>query len=73
MCKWCTASGNLSRLRDTDIGAIMRCIDDYVYKWKDISAELGFTPAQLTQIESMPLLVTGAPRSWMEMMLGQWI
>ena len=24
----------------TDIGAIMRCIDDYVYKWKDIGAEL---------------------------------
>ena len=42
-------------------------------EWKSIAIYLGFTGSELKIIEAKPLLLSGAPTSWLNEMLSEWL
>lgn len=42
-------------------------------EWKSIAIYLGFTGSELKVIEAKPLLLVGAPNSWLNEMLSEWL
>ena len=42
-------------------------------KWREIGTHLGFTQAELGKIQNMPALVMGAPDSWLNEMVTEWL
>ena len=42
-------------------------------KWRDIGTALGFLPRELEEIEARPLLLSGAPRSFLRVILAEWL
>ena len=42
-------------------------------KWREIGVHLGFHPGELDDIQARPLLLSNAPKSWLEAMLAEWI
>ena len=45
----------------------------YAAKWRTIGAYLGFHQGELDTIESKPLLLHEAPKSWLREMLSEWL
>ena len=42
-------------------------------KWREIGSSLGFRPSELDEIQARPLLLTGAPKSFLSAMLADWL
>lgn len=42
-------------------------------KWREIGILLGFLPSELENIEARPLLLSGAPNSFLSTMLAEWL
>ena len=42
-------------------------------KWRDIGICLGFIVSELDNIQARPLLMSGAPNSWFNEMLAEWL
>ena len=42
-------------------------------KWREIGTHLGFHQEELDTIESKPLLLREAPKSWLREMLSEWL
>ena len=42
-------------------------------KWREIGVHLGFLNSELDKIEARPLLLIGAPNSWLSAMLADWL
>ena len=42
-------------------------------KWREIGVHLGFHPGELDDIQARPLLLSNAPKSWLEAMLAEWL
>lgn len=62
-----------SRLHISDLGRLSVLLCDHADKWRLLGCSLGFLHPQLNQIECKPLLLQGAPLSWLEEMLSQWL
>ena len=42
-------------------------------KWREIGTLLGFLPSELDNIQARPLLLSGAPNSFLSAMLAEWL
>ena len=42
-------------------------------KWREIGLSLGFRPSELDEIQARPLLLSGAPKSFLSAMLADWL
>ena len=51
----------------------MPLLQSYSYRWNPIGLNLGFTPHELVQISSMVRLLPGAPGSYLQELLSQWV
>ena len=49
-----------------------RKLNEHASKWREIGTYLGFRPGELDVIQSKPLLLTGAPGSWLSQLLSDW-
>ena len=58
---------------ETDIINLLHLLQDYSFKWNEIGLSLGFVTPELTTISSMPLLLVGAPISYLQELLSQWV
>lgn len=60
-------------LTEKDLNVLNNLIHNHSSKWWDIGAALKFTHSELDLIRSQPLLLTGAPVSFMMQLLSQWV
>jgi hypothetical protein len=61
-------------LNEADHHAVLfQQLEKHSAKWRDISRCLGFLPSKLDVIQAKPLLMVGAPSSWLEEVLTQWL
>ena len=63
---------NFGRLLEQDLVGIWTVLSPYAYKWKVIGQGLGFTPSELSTIEATPMLLPGAPVSYLLASWMQW-
>ena len=56
-----------------DLAYLLRLLQSYSYKWNLIGLSLGFTPHELYTISSKVTLLTGAPVSYLQELLSQWV
>ena len=64
---------NGTKLREKDLVNLMRHLQTYSYKWNPIGLSLGFTPHELCTISCMVTLLVGAPMSYLQELLSQWV
>ena len=75
-------SGNLQPLQAVEL--TIRCdgshcsilfnqLKMHATKWRDIGNNLGFQQGELDSIQGAPLLLAGAPCSWLSAMLSKWL
>lgn len=62
-----------TELSEKNFIVIFETIRPYSYMWKEIGQGLGFVPAELSTIEATPLLLAGAPASYLSAMLSSWL
>ena len=60
-------------LSEKDIVNLMHLLQMYSYKWNPLGLSLGFTPHELSNISSMLKLLVGAPVSYLQELLSQWL
>ena len=60
-------------LSGKDIVNLMKLLHNYSYKWSPIGLSLGFTQHELNTISSMSRLFHGAPVSYLQELLSQWV
>ena len=60
-------------MSEKDIVHLMRLLQSYSYKWNPIGLSLGFTAHELCNISCMVTLLTGAPVSYLQELLSQWV
>lgn len=61
------------RLQEAHLPQILTKLNEHASKWREIGTFLGFRPGELNLIESKPLLLTGAPGSWLRELLAEWL
>lgn len=52
---------------------LLRQLRKHANDWREIATNLGFTLAEMGNIEGRPLLQAGAPSSWLSTMLEEWL
>ena len=62
-----------TRLTQKDIVHLMELLQSHSYQWKLIGLSLGFLDPELTTISSMLRLLVGAPTSYLQELLSQWV
>ena len=60
------------RLEEAHLQQILGKLNEHASKWREIGTYLGFQPGELNSIESKPLLLMGAPGSWLHELLAEW-
>ena len=61
-------------LTESHLGGLVGQLSQHATKWRDIGTHLGFLHGELSNIEADPiLLLQGAPKSWLNAMLAQWL
>ena len=58
---------------DCDHPRLYEKLKEHSSKWKEVGTLLGFRPGELNNIEAKPLLLRGAPKSWLYEMLEEWL
>ena len=61
------------KLSEKDLVHLMRLLQSYSYKWNPIGLSLGFTQHELNTIFGMLKLLLGAPVSYLQELLNQWV
>ena len=61
------------KLSEEDLVHLMRLLWSYSYKWNPIGLSLGFTQHELNTIFGMFKLLVGAPVSYLQELLSQWV
>ena len=56
-----------------DLVNLLRLLQNHSYQWKPIGLSLGFIDPELTTISDMHRLFTGAPISYLQELLSQWL
>ena len=73
-CVFIVTNGSTSvTLSEKYIANLMKLLQSYSYKWNPIGLNLGFTPHELSTISSMLMLLVGAPVSYLQELLSQWV
>ena len=72
-CSSETIGAILVTLSEKDLVDLMRLLQSYSYKWNPIGLSLGFTQHELNNIFSMFKLLVGAPVSYLQELLSQWL
>ena len=60
-------------MKSNDIGKLMEILGNYSNKWNEIGMSLGFLPGELDVIKGNFTLLTGAPRSYLQTLLQDWV
>ena len=60
-------------MSDKDLVHLMRLLWSYSDKWERIGLCLGFIQRELNIISGMPKLLVGAPVSYLQELLSQWV
>ena len=68
-----TSGSSRLRLTMQTHGALVMQLASYATRWREIGTHLNFTQYELNNIESRLLHVTGAPLSWLDEMLSEWL
>ena len=68
-----TNGATSANLSERDIVKLLNLLQTYSYKWRDIGLTLGFLLSELNTISSMTKLFAGAPVSYLQEILFQWI
>ena len=66
-------SGETRPLSANDHADIYHKLEDYAAKWRDIGLTLGFKEGEMDNIQQNPFLFMEAPRSYLRVMLTQWL
>ena len=61
------------KLSEKDLVHLMRLLRNYSTKWDMIGLSLGFIQPELNIISGMLALLTGAPVSYLQELLSQWV
>ena len=61
------------KLSEKDLVHLMRLLRNYSTKWEMIGLSLGFIQRELSIISGMPKLFAGAPVSYLQELLSQWV
>ena len=62
-----------TRLYEEHYTTLLKQLTKHASHWKAIGAGLQFTPGELKNIETRPLLLVSAPTSWLSAMLDEWL
>ena len=62
-----------TRLYEHNHSVLLEKLQTHSAKWKEIGTYLGFHPPKLDQIQARPLLLNGAPTSWLDAVLADWL
>ena len=65
--------GQTERLMDDHHAVLLKQLIKHSADWKMIGSYLGFSQGELSNIETRPNLIQGAPESWLSAMLAQWL
>ena len=68
----CTATPT-TRLSEGHHSSLLKQLANYSSKWRDIGLSLGFQSRELDVIQAKPLLLEGAPNSWLSKILAEWL
>ena len=71
----CAAASSIpiTRLSEDHHSVLLKQLTKYSSKWKDIGLYLGFQSGELDVIQAKPSLYEGAPNSWLNKMLAEWL
>ena len=61
------------RLTESDIPQLMEKLAPHAAEWWEIGTALGFLPYELRLIRARPMLMYGAPASYLDEMLSKWV
>ena len=74
--KQCCAAASsmpITKLSENHHSVLLKQLIYHSSKWRDIGLHLGFQPGELEGIQDQPLLLGGAPKSWLSKMLAEWL
>ena len=60
-------------LNGSHLSCILDQLKSHASNWREIGIYLGFHPGELDGIQSGPLLLAQAPKSWLQAMLADWL
>ena len=60
-------------LTEKGVVNLLHLLQYYSFKWNEIGLSLGFITPELNTISSMSLLLFGAPTSYLQELLSQWV
>ena len=60
-------------MKSDDVGDLMEILGNHSNKWNGIGMSLGFSPGELNVIQETPALFNGAPRSYLQTLLQDWV
>ena len=60
-------------LNEHNHSVLLKQLQSHSAKWREIGSSLGFRPSELDEIQARPLLLNGAPRSWLSAVLADWL
>ena len=66
-------SATQTRLTQKDLVNVLKLLQSHSYQWKLIGLSLGFIDPELTTISNMHRLFMGAPTSYLQELLSQWV
>ena len=66
-------SATQTRLTQKDLVNLLKLLQSHSYQWKLIGLSLGFIDPELTTISNMHRLFMGAPTSFLQELLSQWV
>ena len=70
----CVASNlQVQKLDENHHAVLLKQLTKHAVSWREIGTHLGFTQDQLETIQAKPLLLSGAPTSWLSKMLAEWL
>ena len=61
------------RLNSRHHALLFEQLQNHAARWREIGTNLGFAQGELNIIQASPLLLMGAPRSWLSTLLTQWL
>ena len=69
---WQLDSASMGKLNKRHILYLICQLSNCAAKWREIGTYLGFYQEELNNIEARPLLLSGAPQSWLFAILSEW-
>ena len=56
-----------------DLAFLMNHLEPIATHWKDVGLQLGLSYGELMTVEVTPLLIPGAPKSFLQAVLSKWL